>query len=56
VYDPEDYEEAIGLVASGALPLEKLITAVQPLEELPEAFRSLDTSPNHLKILIDCSG
>jgi len=56
VYEPEDYEEAIGLVASGALPLEKLITAVQPLEELPEAFRSLDTSPNHLKILIDCSG
>ncbi len=56
VYEPEDYEEAIALVASGALPLEKLITAVQPLEELPEAFRSLDTSPNHLKILIDCSG
>ena len=56
MYEPEDYEEAIALVASGALPLEKLITAVQPLEELPGAFRSLDTSPNHLKILIDCSG
>jgi (R,R)-butanediol dehydrogenase / meso-butanediol dehydrogenase / diacetyl reductase len=54
VYEPEDYEEAIALAASGRLPLEKLVTGVQPLDELPEAFRELDTSPNHLKILIDC--
>ena len=55
VYEPEDYEEAIALVASRKLPLAKLITSVQPLEALPEAFQSLDTSPRHLKILIDCS-
>ena len=56
VYEPEDYEEAIALVASEKLPLEKLVTSVQPLDALPEAFRSLDTNPDNLKILIECSG
>jgi (R,R)-butanediol dehydrogenase / meso-butanediol dehydrogenase / diacetyl reductase len=30
VYEPEDYERAIDLVASGTLPLERLITRVEP--------------------------
>ena len=55
VYEPEDYEEAIVLADSPKLPLEKLITSVQPLEALSDAFHSLDTNPNNLKILIKCS-
>jgi len=37
------------------MPLEKLITSVQPLEALSDAFHSLDTNLNNLKILIKCS-
>ena len=55
VYEPEDYEEAIVLANSNRMPLEKLITSVQPLEALSDAFQSLDTTPNNLKILIKCS-
>ena len=55
VYEPEDYEEAIILADSKKMPLEKLITSVQPLEALPDAFHSLDTNLNNLKILIKCS-
>ena len=38
VYEPEDYEQAIDLVAEGRLPLERLITAVEPLDRLPAVF------------------
>jgi (R,R)-butanediol dehydrogenase / meso-butanediol dehydrogenase / diacetyl reductase len=51
VYEPEDYERAIALLAGGELPLERLITRVEPLERLPELFRDLGDS---VKVLIDC--
>jgi 2-desacetyl-2-hydroxyethyl bacteriochlorophyllide A dehydrogenase len=54
VYEPEDYDEAIRLIASGALRLEKLVTAVRPLAELPEVFASIDKNPEAMKVLIDC--
>ncbi len=54
VYEPEDYEKALRLIAAQALPLEKLITFVKPLAELPQAFRELDENPNAMKVLIDC--
>ena len=41
VYEPEDYERAIELVAAGSLPLERLISRVEPLERLPEVFEEL---------------
>jgi len=55
VYEPQDYEEAIQLVDSGKLQLDKLITAEMPLPKLADAFKSLDENPDHVKILIDCS-
>ena len=55
VYEPDDYEEALILAGSKRIPLGKLITSVQPLETISDAFHSLDTTPNNLKILIKCS-
>jgi len=54
VYEPEDYESAIGLLASGRLPLADLITAVEPLEQLPAALEQLERNPSAMKILVDC--
>lgn len=55
VYEPEDFDRAIELVAAEALPLEPLITAVEPLEGLQQAFRQLSDDPEAMKILIACS-
>jgi 2-desacetyl-2-hydroxyethyl bacteriochlorophyllide A dehydrogenase len=54
VYEPEDYDRAIELISSGALPLEKLITKVEPLERLPTVFRELHGNPEAMKVLINC--
>ena len=54
VYEPEDYERAIDLVGSGALPLERLISTVEPLERLPHVFESLGAMAETMKILVDC--
>ena len=51
VYEPEDYDRAIELLASGALPLDQLITRVEPLERLPYLFDELGGS---VKVLVDC--
>lgn len=54
VYEPEDYESAIGLLASGRLPLLDLVTSVEPLEHLPAALEQLERNPSAMKILVDC--
>lgn len=51
VYEPEDYERAIALLAGGGLPLEQLITRVEPLDRLPQVFDELGDS---VKVLVDC--
>jgi (R,R)-butanediol dehydrogenase/meso-butanediol dehydrogenase/diacetyl reductase len=56
VYEREDYERAIQLIAVGTLPLEQIITTVLPLNELAHAFITLDSNPAAMKILIDCGG
>lgn len=53
-YEAEDYEQAINLVAGDALPLAKLITGVEPIDQLPQAFERLDADPRAMKVLIDC--
>lgn len=56
VYEPEDYEKAIKLVAAGAIDAETFITDVSPLEDIQKAFESLDASPTAMKSLIKVSG
>ena len=54
VYEAADYERAIALAASSSLPLELLVTSVEPLERLPEVFATLDSRIKDVKILVDC--
>ena len=54
VYQPDDYQRAIELMASGALPLEQMITEVQPLENVQQAFERLEANPSAMKVLLDC--
>mgnify|MGYP001362564600 CR=1 FL=1 len=56
VYEPEDYDRAIELTASGELPLDKLVTERLTLQELPDAFARLETGTDAVKILIDTQG
>jgi (R,R)-butanediol dehydrogenase / meso-butanediol dehydrogenase / diacetyl reductase len=54
VYERTDFEEAVRLLAAGAIPSEALITDVVPLDGVTEAFRAMDAGES-MKILIDCT-
>ena len=54
VYEAEDYERAIALIANGNLPLERLITTVEPLDRLPAVFEEHARGSTAMKILVDC--
>jgi (R,R)-butanediol dehydrogenase/meso-butanediol dehydrogenase/diacetyl reductase len=55
VYEPEDFEAAIALAASGQLPLDRLITGIVPLAELSAAFHRMESGGDVMKILVACS-
>jgi len=55
VYEPEDYDEAIRLVADGAIDSKQLITSVQQLTDIQSAFDELAGNPKAMKTLIECS-
>ena len=55
VYEPQDYEKAIRMIAENVLPLESFITKVEPLERMSDAFRELDDAPRAMKVMIKCS-
>ncbi|RMD88957.1 MAG: Zn-dependent alcohol dehydrogenase, partial [Alphaproteobacteria bacterium] len=52
VYEAEDYDKAIDLVARGAVGAETVITDVAPLARIQQAFEALDATPSALKTLI----
>lgn len=54
VYEPEDFEKAIALAASGSLPLERLITSRVPLDGLETAFHQMAGGGEVMKILVEC--
>ena len=54
VYEPEDFDAAIELIGSGSLDLERLVTAVEPLDRVPELFEELRGGRQAMKILVDC--
>ncbi|SMO49908.1 zinc-dependent alcohol dehydrogenase [Ruegeria faecimaris] len=53
VYEPEDYEKAIAVVASGGVDADVVITDVSPLADIQAAFEALDRSPTAMKSLIE---
>ena len=55
VYEPEDVETAIALAVSGTLPLDRIVTTVEPLEALSDAMRQLEQGGPVMKILVRCS-
>ncbi|MDH3668963.1 MAG: alcohol dehydrogenase catalytic domain-containing protein [Paracoccaceae bacterium] len=52
VYEPEDYEKAIAIIAGGGVDADTVITDVSPLTQIQAAFEALDTSPTAMKSLI----
>jgi 2-desacetyl-2-hydroxyethyl bacteriochlorophyllide A dehydrogenase len=52
VYERRDFERAIELVAQGAVPADRLITAVVPLPEVATAFETLEAG-RAMKILVE---
>ena len=56
VYEKEDYEKAISIIVSGGVDADTVITDVSPLNDIQNAFDSLDSSPTALKSLIKVEG
>jgi (R,R)-butanediol dehydrogenase/meso-butanediol dehydrogenase/diacetyl reductase len=56
VYEPEDFNQATALAASGALPLERLISAKRPLKDLQKVFELIESNTDLMKVLMDTRG
>lgn len=54
VYERADFERAVGLLATGAIPAARLITDVESLERTEAAFAALEGGGDVMKVLIDC--
>ena len=54
VYEAEDFNESIELISSKELPLETIITAVEPLANIQKLFDNIDSNPEGMKYLINC--
>ncbi|MDE2853228.1 MAG: alcohol dehydrogenase catalytic domain-containing protein [Chloroflexota bacterium] len=53
VYEPQDFADAIALAASGALPLNDLITDIRPLSALRSGFDDMEKGGRVMKILLE---
>ncbi|MCW2306312.1 zinc-dependent alcohol dehydrogenase [Rhodobium gokarnense] len=56
VYEAEDYDRAIAMIADGKVDAAALITDVHPLDHIGAAFAGLDGSGAAMKTLIEVSG
>ena len=54
-YTKEDLAEAIEIVASGAIPCDKIITKVMPLSEAQAAFELAAKGEDVCKVVLDCT-
>ncbi len=53
VYEAQDFADAIELAASGALPLDELVTDIRPLGDLRSGFEDMERGGNVMKILLE---
>jgi 2-desacetyl-2-hydroxyethyl bacteriochlorophyllide A dehydrogenase len=53
VYEREDFQAAVNLLAEGLIPADELITEIMPLTETEAAIKRLSTGSDVVKILID---
>ena len=54
VYERADFERAVELLATGAIPAATLISSIEPLEHTQAAFATLEGGGSVMKVLIDC--
>jgi (R,R)-butanediol dehydrogenase / meso-butanediol dehydrogenase / diacetyl reductase len=54
VYERTDFERAIELLDTGAIPAAQLISQVEPIDRAPEAFALLEDGAGVMKVLVDC--
>ena len=54
VYDRGDFERAVNLLANREIPADELISAVEPLDRTAQAFATLESGAEVVKVLIDC--
>jgi (R,R)-butanediol dehydrogenase / meso-butanediol dehydrogenase / diacetyl reductase len=54
VYRRDDFEAAVGLLDSGVIPADLLISAVEPLGTADRAFARLAAGDGVMKVLVDC--
>ena len=52
IYDDRDFDEALSLLARGAIDVAALVTDVMPLDDYAEAFRRLKSPETATKILL----
>ncbi len=55
LYEPEDFQHAIALAGEGKLPLDEIITRVNPIDEVQKVFETIDGASNGMKYVIKCS-
>jgi 2-desacetyl-2-hydroxyethyl bacteriochlorophyllide A dehydrogenase len=55
VYEHQDFDAAVELASSGAIPIPKLITGVYPLDGVQKALEQMHSGGEVMKILIDCT-
>ncbi len=55
VYRPEDYDQAMQLLAKGVVDCASFITDIQPLEDIQGAFEALTQNPSAIKSMIKIS-
>jgi (R,R)-butanediol dehydrogenase / meso-butanediol dehydrogenase / diacetyl reductase len=53
VYEREDYAKAIEMVTSGALPLDRMISRVLPLDKIQEGVEAMEAGGENMKILME---
>lgn len=56
VYEPEDFDAALAILAQGGIAADSIITDIMPLAEIETAFKALETNARALKTLIKISG
>jgi 2-desacetyl-2-hydroxyethyl bacteriochlorophyllide A dehydrogenase len=52
--DRDDFETAARLIADGHIPVQALISRIEPLERAAEAFAALESGDGVMKVLVEC--
>jgi threonine dehydrogenase-like Zn-dependent dehydrogenase len=54
LYDRHDFETAVRVIADGGIPVRALISRIEPLERVTQAFQALESGAGVMKVLLDC--